>query len=322
MSLIETTLGPLPAEQLGWINAHDHVIMDGGYTVVKTPDFKLDSVEKAIEEMGYWQQAGGGAVVDAQPFGSGRNARKLIEVSKATGLPIIVPTGFQSKEFYLPDHWQFKYDEDTLAMLLLQEVSEGVDLNGYESPIVERSSVKAGFIKVAGEYQLVSEHTRRHIRAAGRVHQQTGVPILVHTDNGTACDILVDLLEAAGVPPGRVMLCHIDRNPDLYLHRQLAQRGAILQYDTPSRIKYQPENLVVGLMRQLFDLGLGSQIVLGGDMARRSYWKAYGGGPGFDYLLTKFTPRLRDEGFSQSELEMIWHHNPVSWLSGQKPATD
>ena len=318
MTLVETTLGALPVDQLGWINAHDHVIMDGGYTVVKTPDFKLDSVEKAVEEMGYWLKAGGGAVVDAQPFGSGRNARKLIEVSKATNLPIIVPTGFQSKEFYLPDHWQYKYAEDILAELLRQEVVEGVDLNGYESPIVERSPVKAGFIKVASDYQLVSEHTRRHIRAAGKVHAQTGVPMLVHTDNGTAADIIIDLFEAAGVAPSCVMLCHMDRNPDPYVHRELAKRGAYLQYDTPSRIKYQPENIVVELMRTMFDAGLGTQMLLGGDMARRSYWKAYGGGPGFDYLLTKFTPRLRAEGFSQSELETLWHHNPARWLTSGK----
>jgi phosphotriesterase-related protein len=60
---------------------------------------------------------------------------------------------------------------------------------------------------------------------------------------------------------------------------------------------------------------LGGQILLGGDMARRSYWKAYGGGPGFDYLLTKFTPRLRAEGFTDAELHMIWHDNPVRWLT-------
>jgi phosphotriesterase-related protein len=315
MTTVQTTLGALPVEQLGWINAHDHVIMDGGYTVVKTPDFKLDSVEKAIEEMGYWQKAGGGAVVDAQPFGSGRNVRKLIEVSKATNLPIIVPTGFQSKEFYLPDHWQYKYDEGLLAELLLAEIVEGADLNGYESPIVQRSSVKAGFMKVAGEYQLVGEATRRQIRAVGKVHQQTSVPVLVHTEHGTAGDLLVDLLEAAGVPPTSVMLCHIDRNPDPYVHKQLARRGAYLQYDTPSRIKYQPEHIVVNLMRTMFEAGFGERILLGGDMARRSYWKAYGGGPGFDYLLRVFTPRLRDEGFTDVELETLWHHNPARWLT-------
>lgn len=312
---VETTLGALPVDQLGWINAHDHIIMDGGYTVVKTPDFKLDSVEKAVEEMGYWQKAGGGAVVDAQPFGAGRNVRKLIEISQKTGLPIIVPTGFQSKEHYLPDHWQYKYDEDTIADLITAEFVEGADLNGYESPVVQRSSVKPGFMKVAGDYQVISENTRKLIRVAGKVHARTGAPMLVHTEHGTMADLILDLFEAAGVPPSSVMICHIDRNYDPYLHKTLAKRGAFLEYDTPSRIKYQPEHIVVNLMRELFDAGLGGQILLGGDMARRSYWKAYGGGPGFDYLLTKFTPRLRAEGFTDTELQMVWHDNPARWLT-------
>jgi phosphotriesterase-related protein len=317
--MIETTLGCVPTDQLGWINAHDHLIMDSGYTVFKTPDFKLDSVEKAVEELGYWKHAGGGAVVDAQPFGCGRNVQKLIQVSETTSIPIIVPTGFQSKEFYLPDHWQYKYDAETLAELVYAEFVEGADLNGYESPIVKRSPVKAGFVKVAGDYQVVSAQTKKHIRAVGLVWKQKPVPVLVHTDTGTAADQLLDELETAGVPANCVQLCHMDRNYDFYVHRKLAERGAFLQYDTPSRIKYQPEFFVVKLIRDMFDAGLGSQLLLGGDMARRSYWKAYGGGPGFDYLLVKFTPRLRDEGFTDAELQSLWHDNPVRWLTaGQR----
>jgi len=319
MQMIETTLGKLPVEQLGQINAHDHVIMDGGYTVVKTPDFKLDSVEKAIEELTYWKNAGGGAVVDAQPFGCGRNASKLIQVSQATQIPIIVSTGFQSREFYLPDHWQYKYDEETIASLLYAECAEGVDLNGYESPIVKRSDVKAGFIKVAADYQLVSPYTKTHIRAIGLIYQKIAMPILVHTDIGTAADELADAFEQSKIPLNHVMLCHMDRNPDFYVHRRLAERGVFLQYDSPGRIKYQPENLVVKLMRDMFDAGLGDHILLGGDMARRSYWKSYGGGPGFDYLLAKFTPRLRDEGFTEDELHTIWHRNPARWLASGQP---
>lgn len=315
MPMIETTLGRLPADQLGWINAHDHLIMDGGYTVVKTPDFKLDSVDKAVEELSYWKNAGGGAVVDAQPFGAGRNVLKLIQVSEASGIPIIVSTGFQSRDFYLPDHWQYKYDEDTIATLLYAECAEGVDANGYESPVVQRTNVKAGFIKVASDYQVVSPQTKKHIRAVGLVYRQIAMPILVHTDMGTALDELLDEFERAGIPLSNIMLCHTDRNPDFYVHRRAAERGAYLQYDSPSRIKYQPETLVVKLMRDMFDAGLGEHILLGGDMARRSYWKSYGGGPGFDYLLVKFTPRLRDEGFTDTELEKIWHENPARWLS-------
>lgn len=316
MTTIETTLGPIPMEKLGRINAHEHVIIDGGLTVVNTPDFRLDSVDKAIEELGYWKAAGGGAIVDTMPFGCGRNVDKLVAVSRAADVPIIVPTGFQKSSYYLPDHWQHKYNEENIARLLIAEITEGADRNGYDGPIVDRSPVKAGFVKVAGDYQVVKSTTRKLIRAAGQTHQATGAPILVHTEMGTAAGPLLDLLEAAGVPPNRVMLSHIDRNPDFRLHRRLAERGAFLQYDTPGRIKYQPETVIITLMRQLFEVGLGSQLLLGGDTARRSYWKAYGGGPGLDYLLAIFTPRLRIEGFTEAELGLIWEQNPARWLTG------
>jgi len=314
VNTVETTLGPLNAEGLGRVNAHEHLIIDGGYTVVKEPDFRLDSVEKAVEEVGHWKTAGGGLIVDTMPFGCGRNVDKLVAVSERVGVPILVPTGFQKASYYLPDHWQHKFDEETIADLLIAELTQGADRNNYDTPIVDRSSVKAGFVKIAGDYQVVKPVTRKLIRAAGRAHRATGCPILVHTEMGTAGDELLDLLEDAGVPPSRVMLSHTDRNPDLAVHRRLATRGALLQYDTPGRIKYQPESVLIDLMRRLFDLGLGTNILLGGDTARRSYWKAYGGGPGLAYILDVFDARLRDEGFTDAELNLVWRDNPLRWL--------
>jgi len=321
-NMVETTLGAIPADKLGRVNAHDHVIIDGGLTTVKEPDFRLGSLKKAVEEIGRWKEAGGGAIVDTMPFGCGRNVRKLIAVSEATGVPIVVPTGFQKASYYLPDHWQHRYDEATIADLLTAECVEGVDEEGYDGPVVRRSRVKAGLIKVAGDYQVVKPTTRKLIRAAGRAHGATGVPVLVHTESGTAADTLLDLLKDAGVPPHRVILSHIDRNPDLDLHERLAGRGAFLQYDTPGRIKYQPETVVVGLMRRMIDAGHGGNLLLGGDLARRSYWKSYGGGPGFDYLLTSFTERLRREGFSEEELRAVWQVNPLRWILPGSVGTD
>ncbi|BDP43718.1 phosphotriesterase-related protein (plasmid) [Deinococcus aetherius] len=314
MNTVETTLGPLGADRLGRVNAHEHLIIDGGYTVVKEPDFKLDSVEKAVEEVGYWKAAGGGLIVDTMPFGCGRNVDKLVAISEATGVPILVPSGFQKSSYYLPDHWQHRFDEETIAGLLIAELTEGADRNNYDTPVVDRSAVRAGFVKVAGDYQVVKPTTLKLIRAAGRAHRATGCPILVHTEMGTAGDELLDLLEEAGVPPSRVMLSHLDRNPDVFVHARLAARGALLQYDTPGRIKYQPESVLVRLMRDVIDAGFGANLLLGGDTARRSYWKAYGGGPGLAYILDTFDGRLREEGFTQDELNAIWTENPARWL--------
>ncbi len=316
MKTVETTLGAVPVDELGRINAHDHVIVEGGLTVIKEPDFRLDSVEKSVQEIRLWKAAGGGAIVDAMPPGAGRNVDKLIAVSEATGVPIVVPTGFHKDYYYLPDHWRHRYDEGTIADLLVAECVEGADCNNYDGPVVKRSKIKAGMIKVAGDYHFISATMQKLIRAVGRAHQATGVPVLVHSEMGTAAEEALGLLEAAGVPPRRVVLSHLDRNPDFHLHCRMAQRGAFLQYDTPGRVKYQPENVVIELMRRMFDAGYGGHILLGGDMARRSYWKAYGGGPGFDYLLTVFTERLRHEGFADDEVGAIWCKNPARWLVG------
>jgi phosphotriesterase-related protein len=315
MTTVETTLGAIHTETLGRVNAHEHLIIDGGLTVVKEPDFRLDSVEKAIEEVGRWKAAGGGAIVDTMPFGCGRNVAKLIAISEATGVPIVVPSGFQKSSYYLPDHWQHRYDAAAIADLLVAELVEGVDLNGYDGPLVQRSPVKAGFIKVAGDYQSISATTRKLIQATGLAHRATGTPVLVHTEHGTAAGELLDLLEAAGIPPTKVMLCHVDRNADPQMHIALAKRGAYLEYDTPGRIKYQPETVVIDLIRRVFDAGYGDRLLLGGDMARRSYWKAYGGGPGLDYLLTAFDLRLRAAGFGERELNAVWVENPARWLA-------
>lgn len=312
---VETTLGPIEPQDLGWVDAHDHVIIDGGLTVLKEPDFRLDDVDRASEELTRWRKAGGGAVVDTMPFGCGRNVRKLAAVSRATDVPILVPTGFQKSSYYLPDHWQHRYDEASITALLLQECVEGVDEFNYDGPVIERSAIKAGLMKVAADYQVVKPTTRKLIRAVAAAHLECRVPILVHTEMGTAGSLVLDLFEEAGVAPDRILLCHVDRNPDVAVHRELAERGAMLEYDTPGRIKYQPESVVVALMRQMFEAGLGDHVTLGGDLARRSYWTSYGGGPGFDYLLTGFTERLRSEGFTDDELETVWQRNPARWLT-------
>jgi phosphotriesterase-related protein len=157
---------------------------------------------------------------------------------------------------------------------------------------------------------------KKLIRVVGRVHRLTGTPVYAHTEHGTAALEILQLLEESRVPLNRVLICHLDRNPDLFLHKQVLERGAFLEFDTPSRFKYQPESTVVELMRSLIDAGYGDRLMLGGDMARRSYLKAYGGGPGFEYLLTEFTPRLVKEGFTEEHLSLIWESNPLRWLAG------
>ena len=61
--------------------------------------------------------------------------------------------------------------------------------------------------------------------------------------------------------------------------------------------------------------GYGRQLLMSGDMGRASYLEAYGGGPGFRFIRTKFIARLLDEGISQQDIDTIFIENPKRWLA-------
>jgi phosphotriesterase-related protein len=119
-------------------------------------------------------------------------------------------------------------------------------------------------------------------------------------------DTLLDL----GVPPTSIIIGHIDKNADPYVHADLAARGVFLEYDGPSRLKYGPDSDVVKLIAAAAEGGYGDQILLGMDLARRSYYPSYGGGPGLGYLLEVFAPRLQREGLGDM-VQRIFVDNPA-----------
>jgi phosphotriesterase-related protein len=109
----------------------------------------------------------------------------------------------------------------------------------------------------------------------------------------------LDLLESHGVLAAHVILGHIDANPDPGYLAELAARGAFLEFDRPGRVRYAPDSNSIALIEALVAAGHGDQLLLGSDLARRSYWRSLGGGPGLDYLLTRFVPRLHERGLGE-----------------------
>jgi phosphotriesterase-related protein len=152
---------------------------------------------------------------------------------------------------------------------------------------------RAGVIKAGASYQRISEAEERRLVAAAIGSKETGAPILVHTEIGTCGHEIVDLLTKEGVAPDRVILAHLDRNPDVELHAEIAARGVWLEYDTPGRIKYRPDSQLLELITGMVRAGHGDALMLGLDLGQRDYFRVYGGGPGLGYLVETFVPRLR-----------------------------
>jgi len=267
-----TVLGPIPAAELGVTDAHDHLFLRSP----ALPGQDFDNVEKAVEEV-----AGSDleTIVEVTPIGLGRNPAGMREVSERTGVHIVAATGYHRDAHYPPDHWVHTATVEQLAERIVADLRDGMD----------GEAARAGVIKTGASYQRITQSEGRRLIAAAVASKETGAPILVHTEIGTMGHEIVDLLTREGVAPDSIILAHLDRNPDLELHCEIADRGVWLEYDTVGRIKYRPDS-------QLLDLiagGRQDRMMLGLDLGQRDYFRAFGGGPGLGYLMKRFVPRLR-----------------------------
>ena len=296
---VRTVLGDLPAADLRVTMAHEHLLMTGGWPVRQQPDFRLDSVDAAVAEVDSYTRAGGAGLVEMTPLGFGRSPDGLVSIAERTGAHIVACTGFHKLSYYSDIHWLHRYTAEQIAELLEAEIVEGMDRGGLEGPLIDRSPARAGVVKLATEYHRAGPAIARLADAVGTVHQRTGAPICTHTENGTMGHEQLDLLAASGVPSDAVVLGHIDHNPDPVYLAELASRGAFLAFDMPGRIKYAPDSQSVWLLGELAERGHTGQVLLASDLARRSYWPAFGGGPGLAYLLERFAPRARAAGLAE-----------------------
>jgi predicted metal-dependent phosphotriesterase family hydrolase len=312
--MIRTVCGDVRPENVGATLCHEHLLMTGGWPVMNTPDYRLDRVDYAINEVTRARKSGLASVVEMTPNGFGRSPDGLVNISEATGLNIIAATGLHKVSYYADNHWVHHYSVEEITSLLVSEVNEGMDINNLEGPLIRRSTARAGVVKIATSYHSFGRSIRRFLEAVASTHLSTGVPIATHNDKGTMGHELLDALVEHGVKEDAVLLSHIDHNPDPVYLAELASRGAYLVFDKPGRIKYAPDSLAVELVTQLVGAGHGHRIVFGSDLARRSYWPDWGGGPGLTYLFDRFFPRLQQEGLG-SFINQALVSNPAQALS-------
>jgi phosphotriesterase-related protein len=298
---VRTVLGDVEASALGITYSHEHLIAVPPASQ-KDRDLELSDYDRSLQELLYFKEVGGQTLVEASTLDYGRNVELLKRMSDDSGVHVVATTGF-NKHIYYPG-WVEEASAKEISQLLVREVVEGVEDTG----------VRVGTLKSGSWYNLIHPLEEEVTRAVARAQLETGAPVWLHTEVGTMGMEMLDILEEEGVDLKKVAVGHSDRNADPYYHLKLADRGAYVQFDGPGKVKYYPDSTRVSLIKILLEHGYGSQLLISGDMGRRSYLHAYGGGPGFRYILTKFVPRLQDEGIDQKHIDRIFVENPARWL--------
>lgn len=313
MTVVRTVLGDIDAAEMGITYSHEHLIIDGGRPVELFPDFLLNDVDAAVEELASVTALGLKTVVDAMPCDAGRNVLKLAEISRRAGVHIIAPTGLHHERYYDSLHWSRVASADEIADLLSADIDQGIDERDYGGPLVRRTPHRAGVIKVAGSLNRLSGLEQKVFEAAASAHNRTGCPILTHCEEGTAGTIQTDLLVSHGVDAGSVALSHVDKVVDRGYHRELFDRGVFVEYDQAFR--WPKENHTLKLLEWAAEDGHLNQVVLGLDAARRGYWRVHGGSPGMTYLLDHFIGAMTERGLDTEVQRRLFVTNPALMYS-------
>lgn len=275
--VVRTVRGDIAPSELGPCDAHEHLFL---VTPIQPGD-EFTDVEKAIEEARSLREVGGTALVDWTPIGLGRDLPGLLAVSEATDLHVVAATGLHRDAHYLADDPLRSEPAEALCARFAAEILE--------------AEIPCGIVKAGASYHRLTLFERRVLEAAASAHALTGAPVCVHTEHGTMGLELVQLLGSLGVAANSVVLAHLDRNPDPGEHAETAAAGAWLQLDGPGRTKYWPDSVILELIEGLVERGFADRLLLGGDTGRASMMRAYGGGPGLDYVFRRFRPRLERE---------------------------
>jgi phosphotriesterase-related protein len=336
---IITVTGPLEASQLGLTLPHEHIFCD------TSPDYReppphilkllttldvdleapitlrslgflrrepqwsvanqiLDDYDDARDEWTIAMGVGIRGVIDCTPIGLGRNPALSRRLSEELGLAVVGATGYYRQAFQPPE-----VADMSVAVLeerFLREVTEGMD----------DTDVRAGLIGECGTSgDAILPNEERVLIAAGRVQRQTNVPVYVHTE-GRLHVVLqaIDLLTAEGADPTRIHICHVNERP---YFQDIIDRGATVGLDCfgstfsiDSETRMNPNDQVrMDALKRIFDAGGGDHALMSNDICMRSRLHTYGGW-GYDHIQTNLYPFLRQSGFGDAELRMLFIETP------------
>ena len=122
------------------------------------------------------------------------------------------------------------------------------------------------------------------------------------------------------VNPSKVLIGHLDLKPELPYLLEVAKTGVNIGLDQFGKEKYLPDFERVNLILKLCEAGFEQQIIIGGDMARKSYFKSYGGNPGLEHIPITVKHMLAQAGLSSATIDNILMHNPRRWLEFEPKA--
>ncbi len=309
MASIMTVLGPIPTSELGMVLPHEHLFTDlrgpetPGYAQAD-PSNVVRRLRPHVEEI---RAQGITALVECSTVGVGRNVHVLRAVAEELGLGVVAPTGAY-RDAFIPGELR-SLSQEELRARMVAELTQGI----------ERTRVRAGFIKLAASDEGLTELEERLLRAAARAARQTGAAIASHTTVGRTALRQANILQEEGLDLSRFVWVHAHCEPDLELHLELGRRGAYLEYDAIGSPD-PGDAYFAGLVRHAWTAGLGDRVLLSQDAGWYQPGEPEAPIRGYGHLVDAFLPALRREGFDGAAIHAMVVENPRRAFALARPS--
>ena len=340
----QTVLGAIDAANLGVTLPHEHLWCDAKCTFIEPseanekalaykpvslenlswlryqPGKNIDNVsllneQVAINEAMLFKQTGGNTIVDVTPCNIDRNPKALASISRATGLNVIMGSGY----YTAPSHSSeiSSKSEEDIAEEIVRDITVGVGDSG----------IRAGIIGEIGGSWPLQDSERKVMRAATRAQRLTGAPVTIHPGFSPKSPFeIVEVLANAGADLNRVIISHLDvRIRD---HRELcrlAETGCYIEYDAfaqegqaalfPTSDVFDAPNDVQRIyeIRQMIDEGYLNQILISHDICQKTQLVCYGGW-GYAHISNYMVPMMLSRGITKEQINAIMVENPKRLL--------
>ena len=311
---VQTVRGAIDPAALGLVLPHEHTGIALWHVESRWDYWELTPDDDVVlPELRAFRDAGGGTLVDVTVAGVGRDPVRLRRYSEATDLHVVMGAGWYRGAYYPPDALIDRRTTDDLADEIAHEVAEGVAGTG----------IKPGIIgEIGTDKPWLSAQEERVHRAAARSSRRTGLAITTHAVMSPVGLAQLRVFDEEGADPARVVIGHADSYPVLEHYLEIIRRGANLEFDflgmsfTP--MERHGEERIVGLVRELLELGHADRVLLSQDVCHNGQLKAYGGN-GYVYLVEWFLPRLREAGIPEAEIDRMTRQNPARILTVAAP---
>jgi predicted metal-dependent phosphotriesterase family hydrolase len=300
---VMTVLGPVDGADLGITLTHEHLLMDAFKVFQPHREFLTNDPVLAAQELDLFKQAGGGTLVELTTQDLSRDPAGLVDISRRTGVHVVMATGRYREPFYEPELWKLSTRE--VAQLFIDDIEDGVD------------GIRPGIIGEIGTHDpWVSPVEERVFRAAARAHKETGLALTLHANASAVGLAQLDVLEEEGVDLRRVVVGHCDTHAFLDYHRAILERGAWVEYDTIRGIFEFETQRQLSHTLTLIEEGHIDRLLLSQDSGLNRFYTCYGG-TGYHYLITRFVELMLEAGLSQEQVDTLLIENPRRMLTGE-----